>query len=168
MRAMDIRTLYDYGYWATDRVLEATLTVSVEQFVAPAPIPFPFGSLRGTLAHMLDTERNARVRLQGGERPPTLLEEEFATPAELGAAWSAEERLMRAFLAGLSDADLDRPFDLGPRGALPVWELLVHFANHATQHRTEAAVLLTLYGHSPGDLDYFLYAVTRAGAESES
>lgn len=167
MRATDIRTLYDYGYWATGRVLEATQQVSVEQFVAPAPIPFPFGSLRGTLVHVLDTERNARVRLQGGERLVTLLDEEFATPAELAVAWRAEERLMHAYLAGLSDADLDRPFELGPRGALPVWELLVHFANHATQHRSEAAVLLTFYGHSPSDLDYFLYAVTRAGARSE-
>jgi uncharacterized damage-inducible protein DinB len=74
---------------------------------------------------------------------------------------------MRAYLLDLSDADLDRPFDLGPRGTLPVWELLVHFANHATQHRSEAAILLTLYGHSPGDLDYFLYAITRAGDEPE-
>lgn len=162
MRATDICTLYDYGYWATGRVLDAVQDVSVEQFVAPAPIPFPFGSLRGTLVHMLDTERNARVRLQGGERPPTLLDEAFATPAELAAAWREDERLMRAYLGGLSDADLDLPFDLGPRGALPVWELLLHFANHATQHRSEAAILLTYYGRSPGDLDYFLYAITRA------
>jgi uncharacterized damage-inducible protein DinB len=38
-----------------------------------------------------------------------------------------------------------------------LWHLLLHLANHGTQHRSEAAVLLTDYGHSPGDLDLIVY-----------
>jgi uncharacterized damage-inducible protein DinB len=38
-----------------------------------------------------------------------------------------------------------------------LWHLLVHVLNHGTQHRSEAALLLTSYGQSPGDLDLILF-----------
>ncbi len=36
------------------------------------------------------------------------------------------------------------------------WQLLVHIVNHGTQHHTEAALLLTGYGASPGNIDLHL------------
>jgi uncharacterized damage-inducible protein DinB len=36
--------------------------------------------------------------------------------------------------------------------------MLLHLANHGTQHRSEAAILLTQAGRSPGDLDLIDYA----------
>lgn len=41
--------------------------------------------------------------------------------------------------------------------ATPVWQILVHAANRATQHRSELAAMLTIRGHSAGDLDMILY-----------
>ena len=34
---------------------------------------------------------------------------------------------------------------------------LAHLANHGTQHRSEAAMLLTSYGYSPDDLDLIVF-----------
>jgi uncharacterized damage-inducible protein DinB len=44
------------------------------------------------------------------------------------------------------------------REGLPVAVMLQHLANHGTQHRSEAALLLTQAGRSPGDLDLIFFA----------
>lgn len=37
------------------------------------------------------------------------------------------------------------------------WQMLLHQANHAMQHRSEVAVFLTEFGFSPGQLDLMRY-----------
>ncbi len=44
--------------------------------------------------------------------------------------------------------------------------MLVHVINHGTQHRSEAAALLTAEGRSPGELDLINYAEEQAGIVS--
>ena len=41
---------------------------------------------------------------------------------------------------------------------VPVWQMLVHVFNHGTQHRSEAALVLTQEGHSPGEMDLIDFA----------
>ena len=156
MNTRDLGLLYDYNYWANGRVLGAAAMVTPEQWVAPGPVSH--GSLRGALVHTLGAEWLWRLRCQEGVSPPALLAEaDFPTVAALAARWSAEEAAMRGFLHGLTDAGLTRPVSYRTtRGAPhsdPLWPLLVHVVNHGTQFRAEAALLLTAYGHSPGDLD---------------
>ena len=51
----------------------------------------------------------------------------------------------------------------GNRGAYPLWQLILHQANHQTHHRSEAAVMLTNFGHSPGDIDIMVYLSAMKG-----
>jgi uncharacterized damage-inducible protein DinB len=163
MRVAEIRTLYDYHYWANGRICEAATRITPEQFVAPAPVPW--GSIRGTLVHTLGAERSWLARWEGRAPPPRPADDEFPTIAAVIAAWGESEARIRAFIAGLDDEALDRDFAYtrysGERRVQPLWQLLVHVVNHGTQHRSEVAVLLTMHGASPGDLDLSLAPLGR-------
>ncbi len=160
MNKDDIRTLYDYNYWANARVLNAATKVSLEQLTAP--VGLSHGSLRGTLVHILGTEIVWRLRCQEGISPPALpRENEFQTLETIQARWAGEERMMRGYLASLNDEALNAKVQYKTTKGVPfenaVWHLLLHVVNHGTQFRSEAGVALTGYGQSPGDLDTLLF-----------
>lgn len=160
MQASDILTLYEYNYWANARILEGAAKVSEAQYIAPANASF--GSLHRTLVHILGTEWVWRMRCQEGISPPSLLsEKDLPTLGSLRARWQAEEQAMRTFLASLRDDDLVRSVRyVNTRGASyesTLWHILAHVVNHGTQFRSEAGMLLTEYGHSPGDVDLIFF-----------
>ena len=160
-----ITMLYDYNYWANARVLKAATRVTREQFTAPARLSH--GSLRGTLVHVLGTEVVWRLRCQEGVSASALpAESELSTLDALQASWAEEERKMRGYLASLTDEGLGSTLPYKTTKGVPfenvVWHLLVHVVNHGTQFRGEAAVALTEYGQSPGDLDMLAFFRERA------
>jgi uncharacterized damage-inducible protein DinB len=161
----EITLLYDYNYWANARVLQAATKVSREQFIAPARLSQ--GSLRGALAHTLGTEVVWRLRVQEGISVSALpAEGDFPTLEALQTRWADEQRKMRAYLASLSDGALAAKVTYKNTKGVPfenvLWHLLVHVVNHGTQFRAEAAVALTEYGQSPGDLDLLAFVRARA------
>jgi uncharacterized damage-inducible protein DinB len=89
---------------------------------------------------------------------PIMAEAAFPTLDALEQRWRDEERTMRDYLAGLTDDDLTGHVryttDSGQKRERVLWHCLLHMVNHGTQHRSEAAAILTGYGHSPGDLDF--------------
>ena len=153
--------LYDYTYWASGRTLDAARRAGDKAFVTPRPELY-YGSLRGTLVHILSAEWIWRTRCQEGLSPTTLLDSQaFPTVDDLAARWKQEEIAMRAYLASLSEADLQRTIYYKSTKGQPfqntLWHLLFHVVNHGTQHRSEAAMTLTDLGQSPGDLDMIVY-----------
>ena len=159
MNIQDILLIYNYNYWANGQILAAAAKVTEEQYLAPAE--FPFGGLRGTMVHILDAEYGWRVRFQNQGVAEDLLETQFPTLADLESRWHEDEKSMRAYLANLHDEDMDShliyPIGEGKTRDRILWHCLVHVVNHGTQHRSEAAALLTRFGQSPGDLDFTVF-----------
>ena len=159
MNIQGICTLFDYNYWANHRILTASAEVSHSQFDAPAG--FPHGGLHSTLLHIMNTEWTWRMFLQhGDEDAPDFETADFPTLEALQERWANEEQAMRFYLMSLRDEDLVTHRYYTVQDELCdrlVWHCLFHVVNHGTQHRGEAAALLTEYGHSPGDLDFVLF-----------
>ncbi len=156
MRVTEIEALFDYNAWANERILRAASGLTDEQFTTPTR--FPRETLRGCLVHILNAVRFHLAAWRGLPSPPDHRAEAYPSVAALAARWHEDETATRAFIATLSDADLDRPRTVTFTGdgvciTAPLWQLMAHVVNHGTQHRSDAAQMLTDFGHSPGDLD---------------
>lgn len=168
MKIDEIKLLYDYNDWADARILAACARVTPEQYAAPTP--YGRGGLRATMVHMLDNLWQQRITLQGFYQEPLadeaaydateLHEDAFPTLAALQKRWMTEQWEMRAYLDSLTEGTLNGMIRYVIPGAVRqhvVWQILLDVIIHATQHRSEAAALLTGYGQSPGDYDFTMF-----------
>ncbi len=160
MHKAAIQQFWDYNYWANKRLLAKADELSADQLTEK--LPTMWDSILRTMAHVMGAEWAWRQRIQEGISPAALLDRgQFSTLDVLRQRWTEEEAAMRAYLDGLTDADLTAPIHYkNTRGETfnrPLWQLLLHVVNHGTQHRSEVALYLTNYGMSPGDMDFNLY-----------
>jgi len=159
MNKQDIQLLYRYNRWANERILNAAANVSGEQFLAPAS--YPHGGLRSTLTHTLFAEWIWRRRWQGESPTQRIKAEDFPTFDSLRARWLEEEKALNAFVDSLTDEKLNAPFQFkntrGEDMENILWHAMAHLVNHGTQHRSEAAAMLTEVDHSPGDIDFIAF-----------
>lgn len=160
MNKQDILTLYKYNQWANAKILKAAANLTQEQFLADAS--YPHGGLRGTLTHTLFAEWIWRNRWEGSSPTFRIRPEDFPTFESLHTRCMEEEKLLMEFVESLTDDKLNQvvPYQntRGEPFEQTLWKMMAHVVNHGTQHRAEAAALLTDFGCSPGDVDmiYFL------------
>jgi uncharacterized damage-inducible protein DinB len=155
-----IRTMYRYNAWANARILDAAARATPAQLIAPGGASFD--SARDTLVHTMNAQWLYLERWQG--RSPRAWPAVAASPdlAAIRARWDVIERGTQTFVAALTEARAAEVVEYtnmeGERWAYPLWQQMLHQVNHATQHRSEAAMVLTTLGHSPGWLDllYFI------------
>ena len=155
MKIDDIRFLFDYDRWATGKILEQI--DDIDETTWSATGVFDERGLGGILVHHLGATQRWRHGLMEDGLRPRPEKEPLPTPAGLRAAWAAEWPQIDVWLATLDDGWLARTDD-----GVAFWQMLAHVVNHGTQHRAEAAALLTQAGRSPGDLDMIDFAEARA------
>ena len=123
-----------------------------------------WGSIHGTLTHILWGDRQWMSRFDGWERPTTPIKqsaqmiEDFAAlsaeretadvgisrwAAKVDDAWLAEDM---TWFSGAANREVTAKKGL----------LVTHFFNHQTHHRGQAHAMLTAAGQDTGDTDLFL------------
>ncbi len=157
MNIDDIRYLFGYDRWATAKILDRI--EGIDESVWSATGVLDERGLGGILVHQLGATQRWRHGLAEDGLTPRPEREPLPTPTGIRAAWSAEWPAIQSWLAGLDDAWLAREDE-----GVAFWQMLAHVVNHGTQHRAEAAALLTQAGRSPGDLDMIFFAEEHAAA----
>jgi len=117
-----------------------------------------FGSVHGTLNHLLLGDRIWMTRFEGGTHPSTdlgaTLHEEFAA---LRTARAAMDARIEAFFArlppGFATGTIRYVNNAGLVSEDPLDVLLPHFFNHQTHHRAQVHTLLSQLGRDPPVLD---------------
>lgn len=154
-----IQTLFSYNQWAKEKILETTARLSHEEYMTTGE--FPHRNLHAVLTHTLFAEWIWRNRWMGVSPTTRLKPEDFPTFDVLKIRWHAEDVELMKFVENVTDDQLNNPFQYssteGIRYENILWESMAHVINHGTQHRSEAAVILTELGYSPGDLDMILF-----------
>ncbi|HLO16711.1 MAG TPA: DinB family protein [Anaerolineales bacterium] len=150
MKPNEIKTLFDYNFWAFERVWDCISQISDEQFLEE--VDYSTGSIRNIVVHMMSANRNWVSRLQGIETPPRLVFEDFNMMSTTKAKWDELHEEFLDYLTSLNQEQLEEivNWELPARGVKcsnSRWEILLHVANHATDHRAQILAILHHHFH---------------------
>jgi uncharacterized damage-inducible protein DinB len=123
-----------------------------------------WGSIHGTLCHLLWGDRQWMSRFAGWPKPATAIRESpqmIDDFAELGAARQEADAGIARWAENVDEAWLggDMVWFSGAANrevCAPKRLLVTHFFNHQTHHRGQAHALLTAAGQATGDTDLFV------------
>lgn len=161
--AKHARTMAAYNKWQNDSLYGAA--EALDDSTRRADRGAFFGSIHGTLNHILWGDRMWMSRFSGSAKPT---QPNFAGSVEEGGDWpdlkSARTEMDQAIInwaAGLDDERLagDLSWFSGALQAdvsKPMWMLVTHFFNHQTHHRGQVHAMLTAAGAKPDDTDLFI------------
>jgi uncharacterized damage-inducible protein DinB len=154
VRTADLAWVFAYDRWATRRILAVIDGLPPAVWGATGIVGER--GLGSILVHQLGAHQRWRLGLGGDDEAAERTRPErqpLPSPDGLARAWATEWDAMEAWLTTLTDEWLDERGD-----GVPMWQMLLHVVNHGTQHRSEAATILTEAGRSPGDLDMIFFA----------
>jgi uncharacterized damage-inducible protein DinB len=155
------RQLAAYNQWANTRIYDAAHSLPRADYYRPAGVFF--GSLHGTLNHLLLTDRLWLKRLTGvGEHPnhlDAILHEELG---DLTEAREAEDARLIQVIDGYDDRALEGPVVYRTTSGKPqeqvLSDILMHLFNHQTHHRGQAHACISIVtGQEPPTLDLLAF-----------
>ena len=156
MNANAFRHFYDYHFTENRKIWDTYITsLSHEQFTQN--VDYSQGSVRDQIVHLMSVDDTWFSALQGDEIPEPLNPADFDDRKIIRAHWDNVEQNMRDYLAELRDDMLfDKPLD-GEDKDLILWQVLLHVANHGTDHRAQLLRLLNDLGVKTTSQDYIFY-----------
>ena len=158
-----IRGIWGYHWWGNRKHFDEVAALGEHAARKEVGKQFSFPTLRAMFGHIYGADWLWLQRFKGVS-PTSVPGGEFATLEAVRQAWDALEVEQRAYVEGLTPADLGRVVSFkntqGVQGQAALGPLLQHVVNHATHHRSEAATMITLISGSPPDTGLATYRAT--------
>lgn len=157
MNADAFRHFYNYHFAENRKIWdEYIMPLSQEQFIQN--VSYSHGSVRNHIIHLINADQVWFSGLRGDEFPPDLNPDDFSDRTLLRTRWDKVEQNMRDYLAKLQDNMLfQKPFSEGEDKDLILWQVLLHVANHGTDHRAQLLRQLNDLGVKTASQDYIFY-----------
>ncbi len=156
-----LNQVYDYVYWANRRYFAVAEGMTDEQLHQMQG--HSWGDVHAMLVHMMSSEWVWLQRWQGTSPKAHLNRDDFPTLATVRERWDQVEAEMRAFINRQTEDSLQAKITYsnfrGETFHVPLYQLLMHVANHDTHHRGELAGMFALMNVAhPEDeaIQYFL------------
>ena len=150
-------------YWAFERVWGCIMQLTDDQFTQH--IEYSAGSVRNHIIHMMSATRRWIKRLEGAEVPPHLSFGDYTTRKATKAKWDEIRAEVMEYICTLTQAQLDEiiQWELPSRGVKHEnrrWEVLLHVANHTTDHRSQMLAMINqTFGIETVEQDMIFYLV---------
>jgi uncharacterized damage-inducible protein DinB len=141
-----IRQVYDYSYWANHRYFAVAEGLTGEQLHKMQG--HSWGDVHAMFVHMMSSEWVWLQRWHGASPKAHLSKEDFPPLASVKERAGQIEAEMRAFIEAQTEETLQSVITYsnfsGETFHVPLWQMLMHVANHATHHRGELAAMFAL------------------------
>jgi uncharacterized damage-inducible protein DinB len=154
-----LKGLFHHNTWANLKLLDFCETLSDEQLDSSAP--GTYGSIRDTLLHLVGGEVSYVKRVNGKLPAEPLRRGQFPGFAVLkqAAHWTGEELFQLALSARADTIVEERWPERKMVEQYKLTSLLIQAINHATEHRTHVATIITQLGLEPPDTSGWQYMV---------
>lgn len=158
----NLQQLYRHNRWANGLVLAACRDLTPDQLAATCE--GTYGALWPTLAHLAAAESGYVHRLSG--EPRILAWREPDAPPAIEVLADALERSGARLVQLATTVADDHVAEFttldGEEVRLPGWLLLAQSIDHAREHRSHVATILTQLGVTPPDIDVWAFAESGA------
>ena len=157
MNADAFRHFYDYHFSENRKVWNYVTSLSFEQFTQN--VDYSHGSVRDQIVHLIDAEDMWFSELSGTNPSEPLPLADSDDREVIRTYWDNVEQNIRVYLAELQDDMLfDKPIKEPEEDkVLILWQVLLHVANHATDHRAQLLRALHDLGVETIYQDYIFY-----------
>ena len=163
MNMEEIRVLFDFDAWATDRTLESVSAVPVGTYLED--LKSSHGGIHGTLVHIYRSNMIWLQRWKGSPPSAPAAANDIPDLESLKSHWREYRADSDRYLGSLDDAKIRGLFsynDLrGNPQSEPLFQQMQHLINHSSYHRGQIVTMLRQTGFKPIGTDLILYYRTK-------
>jgi len=140
----EVREQFDYNAWANRRMFDALAQLPAEQYMRD--LKSSFGSIHGTLCHIVWAEQLWLNRWLGKPAPGTPQGRDLAALADARVRWEEIDAARAVFLDGFTEKRLSDEITIQPTSggahAHTFRQMFLHAVDHSSYHRGQIVTML--------------------------